>query len=113
MRSATTSVQDSIRPALVASSMRISIPIQVQASTAPICSHIAKKYGKFKCVEATKEMARYLKKKGIDAKIIHLKYINTIGYIVCNSTGEVISNNGNHYGIFIMEKYFVIFIHTV
>ena len=60
---------------------------------------IAGKYGIFKCVEATKEMADYLSKKGLDAKIIRIYFLHGRGYIYCNSTGQIISKNGNHFGI--------------
>ncbi len=67
---------------------------------------IASKYGNYQCVEAVKEMTKYLLKKKINAKIVHLKYYGSRGYIICNSTGQIISENGNHYGIYYNGKVF-------
>ena len=67
---------------------------------------IASKYKNLECVEAAKAMAKYLLKKKLNAKIFHIKFkeIRDSVYIYSNTKNDVISENGNHYGIYYNGK---------
>ena len=79
----------------------------VAASAEDELGRIAGEYGNKECVQAAKEMMKYLVKKAIPYGVVEIQFIGGRGYVVSVSNRDrVISDNGYHTGVFVNDRVF-------